>query len=240
MQKIINLIIILTLCCITQRVNAQYWRGNTGLLTIPTADMQPDGTFMTGANYLPSDIVPFSVGFNNTMNYFLNITFFPFFEMGYNCTLLQHADGTTGQDRIISVRFRPLKESKWLPAIVLGSGDILTTNQNGNIFESTYENHYYDGYYAVATKHLNICNEQIGVSIGYNYISQDIPFKDGLFYGISYRPSFCRKGELMVDYNTNIVSIGAAIKLFNHLSINLFCYDFKAIVGGLRYEVKLY
>lgn len=32
---------------------AQHSMGVTGLLNIPTADMQVDGTFMVGANYLP-------------------------------------------------------------------------------------------------------------------------------------------------------------------------------------------
>ena len=32
--------------------------GLTGLLNIPTADMQVDGTFMVGANYLPEQMLP--------------------------------------------------------------------------------------------------------------------------------------------------------------------------------------
>ena len=40
------------LCC-ALKVQAQYSMGNTGLLNIPTADMQEAGTFMGGGNYLP-------------------------------------------------------------------------------------------------------------------------------------------------------------------------------------------
>lgn len=37
------------LCC-ALKVQAQYSMGNTGLLNIPTADMQEAGTFMGGGN----------------------------------------------------------------------------------------------------------------------------------------------------------------------------------------------
>ena len=46
--------------------------GNTGLMNIPTADMQEQGTFLLGGNYLPDGMTPFNF---NTGNYFANITF---------------------------------------------------------------------------------------------------------------------------------------------------------------------
>ena len=39
-------------------LKAQYSMGTTGLMNIPTADMQPDGTFMAGGNFMPSAILP--------------------------------------------------------------------------------------------------------------------------------------------------------------------------------------
>ncbi len=218
---------------------AQYLNGTTGLMTIPTADMQPDGTFMVGANYMPSEITP-DYWADDTANYFLNITFLPFLEVGYQCTLKRLGNDTINQDRAISVRFRALKEAKWYPSIVLGSGDITTTGQNGDITESVSGNNYYSGIYGVATKHFNIAQEQIGVTLGYSYDIQDRSYNDGFFCGLSYCPSFYSDCEFMADMKCEKVSIGAAVKLFDHLSINAFCYDFKAFAGGLRYEIKLY
>ena len=43
--------------------------GVTGLLNIPTADMQVDGTFMVGANYLPEQMLPDFWDYNSG-NYF--------------------------------------------------------------------------------------------------------------------------------------------------------------------------
>lgn len=71
-------------CCTV--IRAQYSMGNTGLLNIPTADMQETGTFMGGANYLPDGMTPFKF---NTGNYFVNITFLSILELSYRCTLLK-------------------------------------------------------------------------------------------------------------------------------------------------------
>lgn len=50
------LLLLLLGCCMG--VQAQYSMGNTGLLNIPTADMQKAGTFMGGGNYLPNGMTP--------------------------------------------------------------------------------------------------------------------------------------------------------------------------------------
>ena len=96
------LLLLLLGCCMG--VQAQYSMGNTGLLNIPTADMQKAGTFMGGGNYLPNGMTPFNF---NTGNYFVNITFLSFLELSYRCTLLKTTryDGKKGyfqQDRSLS------------------------------------------------------------------------------------------------------------------------------------------
>lgn len=239
MKRALFIIPLLLFCMCYTNVKAQYLNGTTGLLTIPTADMQPDGTFMCGANYLQHEVTS---GYTDkdAVNYLLNITFLPFLEVGYLCTVKRTSDGVLHQDRAISVRLRALKEAKWYPSIVVGSGDILTTDQNGNIFETVEKNNYYSGIYGVMTKHFNIAQEQIGVTLGYTYDTQERFSNDGVLCGVSYRPSFYPNCQFMADMKSEKVSIGAAVKLFNHLSVSVFCYDFKAFAGGLRYEIDLY
>ena len=67
---------------------AQRSLGVSGLLNIPSADMQEDGTFMAGGNYLPQEMLPQEWGYNSG-NYFVNLTFLPFMEVAYRCTLLK-------------------------------------------------------------------------------------------------------------------------------------------------------
>lgn len=132
-------------------VQAQYSMGNTGLLNIPTADMQKAGTFMGGGNYLPNGMTPFNF---NTGNYFVNITFLSFLELSYRCTLLKTTryDGKKGyfqQDRSLSARIRPIEEGKYHPAIVIGTNDP---------FKDTGTN-YFATIYGVLTKGFSIAKE---------------------------------------------------------------------------------
>lgn len=131
------LVIWLISCCIT--IRAQYSIGNTGLLNIPTADMQETGTFMGGGNYLPNGMTPFNF---NTGNYFINITFLSILEMSYRCTLLKTTryDGKKGyfqQDRSMTARLRPLKEGRFHPSVVIGVDDPFK-NTGNNYFGTVY------------------------------------------------------------------------------------------------------
>lgn len=97
---------------ITSGIKAQYTMGTTGMMNIPTAEMQQTGTFMIGGNYLPEELNPFKY---NSGNYFVNITFFSFLELNYRCILLKSdymakKPKFNQQDRSLSVRLRPLKE----------------------------------------------------------------------------------------------------------------------------------
>lgn len=221
-------------------VRAQYTQGVSGLLTIPTAELNPDGTFMGGANFMPMEITPETWDYD-TANYFLSITFLPFLEVGYLCTLFHFDDGTWNQDRALSLRLRPIKEGRWWPSIAVGTSDALSVSQRSfNPSEEVSANRYYGSVYGVATKNFRICKESVAVTIGYSYKTQEHSYRDGLMCGVSYSPTLYPDAKLMADLSSNAVSVGAAVKLFNHLSINAFCYDWSAFVGGLRYEVKLY
>lgn len=153
----------------------QALRGTTGLLHAPTAEMQRDKTFMLGGNYLdkypmPGHFHSRDVGY--TFNYYLNITIFPWLEVGYTCTLVHADEGSTyfpssvwgkfsNQDRAFNARLRLWKEGwwkSWTPQIVLGADDPGTHSSygGGSITSGgdTGNNNYLTRYYLAATKHL--------------------------------------------------------------------------------------
>lgn len=116
-------------------VYGQALRGTTGLLHAPTADMQRDKTFMFGGNVL--DVTPlhyYDFDVRYTFNYYLNVTIFPWLEVGYTCTLNYADEGSTyfpkqswgkytNQDRSFNFRLRAWKEGwwkTWTPQIVIG------------------------------------------------------------------------------------------------------------------------
>lgn len=221
------------------KVEAQYSMGVTGLLNIPTADMQRDGTVMLGGNYLPKEMLPTHWDYNSG-NYFVNATFFPWLELAYRCTLMKVEEtGKWNQDRSVSIRLRPLKEGKWWPAIVIGSNDVLTTNEL-NTFKDPGGTRYFSSVFAVGTKHFLLGGHDWGITIGGHIPFRSASTRKGVFGGVQYRPAFFRDFSLMAEYDSDAVNVGASVHLFRHLSAYVFCYDFQNVCGGLRYEVELY
>ena len=83
MRKIL-LILVGTL--VYMSLYAQFTTGTTGLLNMPTAEMQRDKTFMFGGGFLEKHATPARWTYN-TLNYYINITLFPWLEVAYDCTL---------------------------------------------------------------------------------------------------------------------------------------------------------
>ena len=239
MNYFLKFFFVVCMLPVASSLNAQYSLGMTGLQTIPTADMQADGTFMGGANFLPEAMTPGYWDYD-TGNYFVNMTFLPFLEVAYRCTLL-HGEFENGnkwqQDRSVSLRLRPLKEGKWHPAIVLGSNDAFTSSEL-NMFAKVKGNRFFSSVYVVGTKHLLFGGHDLGLSLGGNIPFRKDAYHKGVFGGVSYRQAFLKPVVLMVEYDTEAVSVGAAARFFNHLSLHAFCYDFKALSAGIRYEFR--
>ena len=92
-----NIVILVMLLAFGSKINAQTMYGTTGLLHAPTADMQRDKTFMVGGNVLHLTPLHYfsSSEVKYTFNYYLNITIFPWLEVGYTCTINYAEHGST-------------------------------------------------------------------------------------------------------------------------------------------------
>ena len=175
MKKIFSIIIFIA---ISQMAYSQFTYGTTGLLNMPTADMQKDKTFLFGGSYLEKHA---STGrwFYDTYNYYVNITFFPWMEFSYVLNLHKAfkydpalgsywVPSTYGkfvnQDRSFHVRFRLWKEGwwkEWTPQIVIGSNDVIGDSWNGGSFTdpTTFKaNGFLNRYYLAVTKHVEFIN----------------------------------------------------------------------------------
>lgn len=97
MCRKIRLILVCLIAISSLQSQAQALYGTTGLLHAPTAEMQKDKTFMVGGNVL--HLVPLQYLTTNeikyTFNYYLNITIFPWLEVGYTCTINYAEHGST-------------------------------------------------------------------------------------------------------------------------------------------------
>lgn len=237
MKRII--IITCLLLLMFSSLNAQFTYGTTGLMHMPTADMQKDKTFMGGGSLLSKYATP-DVWNYNTWNYYINITFFPCLEIAYTCTVfddyIKRGDfliHRINQDRNFSARLRLWKEGwwkDWTPQIVVGGNDVLHgSDQGGQI--GTVEsagNTFYQRYYIAATKHLS-WNGNWGIHAAYVYSKRIGHQFNGTAIGVDYQfalpeTSFLNKAvnglNLMAEYDSKFMNIGAKYTLWkDHINI---------------------
>lgn len=170
------LLLLLSVIYFAEKGNAQTNYGTTGLMNMPTADMQRDKTFMLGGNWLNSHAtVP--RWWYDTWNYYINITLFPWLEVGYLC--MGHkavpidygsrsdywVPSTYGkfvnQDRSFHFWLRVWKEGwwkAWTPQILVGANDGIGDSWNGGSLskpsELNYGNGFLNRYYIAISKHF--------------------------------------------------------------------------------------
>ena len=188
-----------------QHTQAQYVYGTTGLLHAPSADMQRDKTFLCGFSYLQVAATPKHWNYD-TWNYYINITLFPWLEVGYTCTL--HKIGLPqygysykfrNQDRQFSARLRVWKEGwwkEWTPQIVVGANDPSTNDVLGDPNKDDYGftgtssvgNGHWNRYYIVATKHFGVKNVgELGMHFGYVYNKRLDYHRNGPVAGVNFQ-----------------------------------------------------
>ncbi|MGZ2371944.1 YjbH domain-containing protein [Ancylomarina sp. YFZ004] len=234
---------LLLLICFPLWLSAQATSGSTGLLNIPSAEMQRDGTFMFGSNYLPENITPSAFSYN-TGNYFLNLTFLPFLELTYRCTLfkMENSGRYTNQDRSFTFRAQLLKEKKYLPALLIGGNDIFSSSPGENdILDASpgSKSRFYRTVYSVASKNFNWKGYNIGLSLGSGLGAYNGGQLDGVFGGVSVSPSFMKQFSLIAEYDSQSLNVGASVLLFKHLYLHAFANDLKHFVGGFAYKIYL-
>jgi len=228
------ILVILFVAGIFTFAKAQPTSGTTGLLNIPTADMQSDGTFIFGGNYLPDPITPERFSYD-TGNYYINITFLPFLEVNYRLTLLQTV--RTGkynqQDRSFALRGRLFKEQRFFPSVVIGAND-LYTHTSGN-----KGNQNFGVVYTVATKSFGWGKNNVSATLAYGIDAFQKNQYSGVFGGIAFSPCFFKQMTVMAEYDSKVFNAGVSLLLFNHLYLHAFAYDLKYFCGGVAYKVYL-
>lgn len=221
-------------CLIALNSYGQFPYGTTGLLHMPTADMQRDKTFMFGGAYLNEMATPTSFNYN-TFNYFINITFLPCLEVSYTCTVFKALPGNKGypervwgkycnQDRQFSMRLRLIKEGqfwKYLPAVVVGINDPTTGAPTDDNDEFGYKNPskagngHWNRYYMAMTKHFSPKGiGSIGIHLAYVYNRRTTYYLNGPCLGIDFRPSFHSPLKFMAEYDSRTVNIGLGYSIW--------------------------
>ena len=246
--------------------------GTTGLLFMPTADMQKDKTFLFGGNYLHLSHLSGHFKSNevsHTFNYYINITFFPWLEIGYTCTLVHADHGSTyfpekvwgtypNQDRAFYGRIRLWKHGGWkkcTPQIVIGADDPAThaLYGGGEIISgnTSTSNNYATRFYLATTKHITFkAIGELGTHLSYVYgKARDIPEYKGLAAGFNFRFNFIGDEfykkiinglNIMAEYDARTANFGFNYA-FGKDQINIICAwnECKHFNGGLQFKICL-
>lgn len=211
MRKILLTIFLATIVC---NAKGQFTYGTTGLLNMPTADMQKDKTFMFGGGFLEKHASP-GRWFYDTYNYYVNITFFPWMEFAYTCTLHKAVPeeslwvpSTYGkfvnQDRNFHIRFRLWKEGWWkwwTPQVVIGGNDAINNSwAEGSKWKpiESSANGFYNRYYIATTKHFAFANiGELGTHLSWVYNRREEYKLNGLCIGANFRFNLKDDGSLL-------------------------------------------
>lgn len=236
------------------KVSAQITYGTTGLLHMPSAEMQKDKTVMIGGNFLNKENVPATWWGHNTYNYFLNVTILPCLEIAYVCTLVKGKEGNywpestwgkfTNQDRYFSVKLRAIKEgqfSKYMPAVVLGANDALTTSSLSSTGAAS--NGFFSRFYVVASKHEELKGlGEVGLHLAYLYNrkeKKELPY-NGVAVGASFKPEFHKDLKLIVEYDNISVNGGFLYSIWkDRLNVLFEMQKFKYPTAGVVFKVHL-
>lgn len=237
---------------------AQFTNGITGLLHMPTAEVQNDATFVLGGNYLNKNNLPNDKWWGyNSYNYFINITFIDRIEISYICTLVQGKDNgyhwpesTYGkfvnQDRHFAGKIQLIKEGEWwenMPAIAVGVNDP-TSGSNGDYTDFNTNgsgNGYFNRWYIAMTKHFQLKGMgELGVHAAYLYNKRtDYPL-NGPAFGLNFRPNFHKNLNLIAEYDAKTINVGATYSLWaDHFNFLFELQEGKYISAGLVYKVNL-
>lgn len=250
MRRLCVFLLGITLCVYIQ---AQFPYGTTGLLHMPTADMERDKTVMVGGAFLNEGATPKHWNYD-TYNYYLNITLFPFLEVAYTSTLHKFAipdrnldKKFRNQDRQFSGRLRVIKEGqywKYMPAIVLGGNDVLTRDwkqDKGKGFANPSDqgNGHWNRWYIAATKHLDVYGD-LGIHTAYVYNRRIDYHLNGPALGVNWKPQIHSHLNLMAEYDSRTVNCGLGYTFWkDHINVVTELNDFKYLSAGIYFKIHL-
>lgn len=253
-MKRLHIIIAAIFALCQLQAAAQQFTGIEGLIHVPSAEMDSAGDARIGMHFLNHKFTPNSTQWMyegkkyDTGNLYFALTPFKWVSVAYTMTLFKHTadpndpddkSGYNRKDRYFSVKFRPLEEGKWWPAVAIGSNDCLTSKP----FKSnkTGGNGYWRNYYIAATKHLDVKGHEFGATAAYRYYTGDYNHRwNGLVGGVTYRPAFARNLRAIVEWTGSEVNFGIDCLLWKHLMLQASLQDGRYPSGGICYKVNLF
>lgn len=246
--------------CLGISCGAQFWDSATGLLQMPSADMNRDGTFMITNNFMNKHSISNWYWGYHTFEYGFNVSFWNRLEIGYVCVLIDGKRNPApksdwyrmmfNQDRHFTAKVLLLREGdfgvSWLPALAVGMSDP-TTHTGGNYSGESVTgegNGFFNRYYAVATKHFNTKVGAVGAHLGYQYnLRTDFPM-NGPCVAVDWVPvwldSPAASVKLIAEYDSRTFNMGFIASFWDDRFEAMFeLMAMKWVNFGVRYKLAL-
>lgn len=260
--KILRILAGVLLLVTSISARAQFLDSTTGLLQMPTAVMNPEGTFMITNNFVNHHALsPATWPDNNTFGYGFSVALWDRVEVVYACMIMY---GTSyyieqpdtpvhwvNQDRHFAAKLLLLNEGdfglNWLPALAIGVSDP-TTSAGGKDFivgtEPTGKNGSFQRYYAVASKHLQTDIGEVGLHLGYQFNRHKYNPINAPCAGVDWKPTWIQTDwlsmDLIAEFDSRTFNLGFIAALWNdHLEAMFDLQALKWVSFGLRFKMHL-
>lgn len=258
-SRIILSLLALLMTAATAR--AQFADASSGLLQMPSAEMQADGTFMITNNFLNKHALPASGWSYHTFQYGFSVSFWGRLEIGYVCTIFNdHWKGSQtrkgvwmiNQDRHFTGRVMLLRENEfglpWMPALVVGVSDP-TTGSGGDYIDQKVEgdgNGYFNRNFVVLTKHFQTPWGEVGAHAGYQFNRRtDYPI-NAPCVGVNWKPVWLQDQGIfdglncIAEFDSRTVNLGFIASVWDNRFEAMFeLQNFQWVNFGLRYKLRL-
>lgn len=263
MAVVLRGVIIALALLLSFPVYSQFMDSQTGLLQMPSGEMQADGTFMITNNFINEHSLPQENvwwGYNSFM-YGINITFFSRVEVSYVCVLYRGQEITnfwpertwgkyTNQDRHFAIRIQLLKEGEfgwdWLPSLVIGMSDPYTLGLTSpEAIAERRGNGFFNRTYFCASKHFRTAIGEIGAHIGYQYNLRTDYRYNAPCVGVTWRPVWTIDNrwfnpKLILEFDSRTVNMGFISTIWDDRFELMFeLQNFRWVNFGARFKVKL-
>lgn len=250
-------------------VHAQQYTGMSGLIHVPSADMDKAGDVRLGVHFLNKEFTPDVLTYDgekyHTMTHYLSITPFKWIEIGYTCTLLRYTKTRNGvedlnkvglyrKDRYFSVKIQPIaeKDGKWWPSVAIGTNDPysswngkepapLTEVEIAAGKRQNIGNNFFSNYYIALSKHFMLKGHSLGIHLAYRDWQRPKNSKwNGPVGGITFQPSFQKNLRVIAEYTGDDVNIGFDWLLWKHLLLQTSLQDGQYFSGGVCFQMNLF
>lgn len=222
-------------------MRSQSITGTQGQFFIPTAEMHQDRTLVLGAGYIPKGYFQrYSRSVNPGMPTFVTVTFLPFVEVMFRYThelnMRVNPETKYYPDRMFAGRIRLTKESKYIPAIVVGANDF--TKALGLSTAPTN----YSATYVVGTKSFKYLNYQFAASLGYGLDVLELDRYDflGVFGGVEIRHNQLANSSLSLEHDTRNVHLSIGHTFFDRLVVKAGLWDLKKPAAMIAYKYQIW